>query len=298
MTIVTIILNWNGAHDTLECLKSLKVVEHPGWTHRVLVVDNGSTDDSVNQIQAQYPSIELLVFPENYGFAEGNNRAVASLKDQDVDAVILLNNDTVVDRGAFDCLVQVAKKGSHLHVLMPSLLYYGRTDDRVWYGGGRFIRPWGRVQTLDYLSSDSPFATELFSACCVYVPMPIIREIGLFDPRYYLYMEDTDLALRLNLVNYATLVVPEARVWHKISRSSGGQVSPNALYYLVRNNILLVKTYLSWPARSCAYVYLTLLTVKISWNIHNLPAPMRSDIRQSLTQAWRDAWMSRWGKRR
>lgn len=298
MNVVTIILNWNGKQDSLECLKSLLNIKHPGWSHQILVVDNGSNDGSTEAIKKDFPQVTLIENQENKGFAVANNQALEWGRKNGMNLAILLNNDTVVTREAFDLLVKQAKENNQVGAVVPVIRYYN--SSQVWYAGGKFIRPFGRVEAMRRVISSKPYPVEIFSGCCVLIPMKVLSEASLlFDERYFLYLEDTDLSLRLGQKGYKIWLVPQAVVYHKVSRSSGGNKAPDPIYYQVRNNLLLTRDYSkNLFEYLLGLLYMTALSVKIWLNLFLYGLPNKKAVSLSLFQAWRDFMSLRWGKRR
>ena len=130
-TVSIIVLNWNGKHDTVECLESLSHISYPNY--EVIVVDNGSTDGSVEQFKARYPEITVIENQDNLGFAEGNNVGIRAALQEDTEYVLLLNNDTIVDPRFLDELINVAEREPRVGFAGPKIYYYdgngrGRKD--------------------------------------------------------------------------------------------------------------------------------------------------------------------------
>src|SRR5688572_13158338 len=114
MSIFVILLNWNGKNDTLECLASLQKVTTP---HFIVVVDNGSTDDSVEAIKEAFPSVTLLQNETNLGYAGGNNRGISYALDKGATHLLILNNDTIVDPLFLEAFLETLETHPHIAVL-------------------------------------------------------------------------------------------------------------------------------------------------------------------------------------
>ena len=294
--ICTVVLNWNGVRDTLECLESLSKIEHEVWKNHVLVVDNGSTDGSVAIIRTKFPEVLVLENKENRGFSEGNNQGFTWAIEHKMDFVFVLNNDTVLPRRALDLLVKTALSDSSIGAVMPVIKYYQSRE--IWYAGGRFIRPFGRVSSLTKLISEQVYEVPLFSGCAVLIPVKVLEKVGFFNTRYYLYLEDTDLAMRIREAGYKIVLVPESSIYHKVSRSSGGSVTPNPIYYQVRNNLLLIKEKSSnFVERGLGCGYMILLSSKIILNLFTRRLPQKYLVFRAVVQAWLDFLTGRLGRR-
>jgi len=293
--VVTIVLNWNGGADTLQCLEALSCVETPGWDHVVLVVDNGSTDDSVRMIEDSFPALEVLRNGENLGFAEGMNRGIRWATDRAASHVLLLNNDAIVRP---DSIVRLLSADDGRTGAVVPVVRHASSGD-VWHAGGRVIRPFGRIVPRTAVSTADPFPTEVFSACCVLFPMRVLDEVGGFDARYYLYIEDTDLAMRIRRAGYGIRVVPAAVVDHKVSRSSGGATSPAVTYYLVRNNLLFWR---DWSANRAEYIlgalYMMILSLKMVGNALVRRGESTRQVFTAVRQGWADYAAGCFGPRR
>jgi len=209
------VLNYEGARDTIECLASLRTLSTPV---RIIVVDNGSDDGSVGEIAAAAPSVELVVNASNLGFGAGNNVAIERfLLDEAIEYVWLLNNDTTVEPDTLDTMVAAAD--SHPLVgAVGSVIYYAdrRGDVQTWGGGGYSTRT-GR--TRDAVASVD--RVDYITAASALLRAEALRDVGLFDSRFFFLYEDVDLGVRLHQRGWRVVVAAKSRVWHK-----GGGTSP------------------------------------------------------------------------
>ena len=132
-SVTIIVLNWNGKDLTLECLDSLYKVNYSNYN--ILVVDNKSSDGSVESFHKQYPNISVLELDKNYGYAEGNNRGFKFLNNDKPDYVIFLNNDTIVDKDFINPLISPLISNKNIHQTAPKI-YYQNNKELIWYAGG------------------------------------------------------------------------------------------------------------------------------------------------------------------
>jgi hypothetical protein len=240
-----IILNWNGLADTLECLESLARLDYADY--EVVVVDNGSTDRSVETIRARFPHVALIETGENLGFAEGNNVGLRYALDQAADYVLLLNNDTVVDPGLLTALVKVMERDGEIGVASPLVFHYGVLDE-IWAAGAVINWADGSTQRLrageragkDESICDADFVT----GCALLTKREVVEKTGFLDADYYLYYEEVDWCVRAHKQGYRIVCVPQAKIWHKTSRSIGAS-SPLVSYYMTRNALLLLRKHLA-----------------------------------------------------
>lgn len=254
--VVVVILNWNGKRDTLECLSSVRAINYPSF--EIVVVDNGSTDDSVAAIKAHFPGISVIETGENLGYAGGNNAGMRYAIQQGADYVLLLNNDTVVDRSVLTALTRAAAKIGGDAILAAQIYFYS-DPDRIWYAGARIVRETATTYHEGYRAVDGAaphvdmVETGYASGCAFFIGTSLLARIGLFDERFFLLYEETDLCSRAERVGVKSYVVPDARVWHKISVSFGGMESPTYMYFHFRNRLLWAEKHLRMGPRVMVY---------------------------------------------
>ena len=244
-TVLIIVLNWNGKEDTVECLESLNHISYPNY--EVIVVDNGSTDDSVEQLKARYPEIKVIENQENLGFGEGYNVGIRTALQENTEYVLLLNNDTIVDPRFLDELTNVAELDPRVGFAGPKIYFYdndgrGRRD-RI-NGAGTKLSMWtGRVwhvgeNEIDSGQYDQVRLVDYVIGACLLVKTRVVTEIGLLDSKFFTYWEDVDWCYRGCNAGYTSVYIPQAKIWHKYGASSGG--APN-IYYLIRNRFWFMR---------------------------------------------------------
>ena len=220
------VLNWNGRDLTLDCLSSLEKITYPNV--KVYVIDNGSSDNSVTEIQNQFPDYEIIKLPENYGFSRGNNAGFQLVK-QKADFTIFLNNDTVVDPYFVEPLINEMESNSTVKQATPKI-FYADDLEYIWFGGGK-INLWaGWIRHLGIRQKDSTQFSfnrnvDYATGCCVCMRTEDFESIGMFDESFFMYGEDVDLSLRFREQGGQILFVPESKIWHKVSSSIGAQFS-------------------------------------------------------------------------
>ena len=216
--VACIILNWNGWRDTLECLDALKDCTYPQLT--VIVVDNGSSDDSVARIRAAHPDVLLLESGSNLGFAGGNNIGIRYGLAHGADYLWLLNNDTKPAPDALSALVAKALTDKHIGAV-ASICYYADSPSTVQAWAGSRVNLWigyGRITTQPH--SDDWFHT--LNGTSMLVARIAIEDAGLLDQGFFLYWEDTEFCLRLRKKGWRIAAAPDSRVLHKVNASTGG----------------------------------------------------------------------------
>jgi GT2 family glycosyltransferase len=247
--VTVIILNWNGKADTVECLGSFEHVDYPNY--EILLVDNASTDNSVELFKARYPGIKIMVNPINLGYAEGNNVGIRRAIEDRSDYIMILNNDTVVDPEFMTEMVAAAEEVPGVGFIGPMNYYYdykGRKDI-INFAGGIFSIYRGSTYNIGINEVDRGQYNEIkessyIPGSCVMVKREVIEKIGLIDPEYFTYWEDTDWCIRAVKAGYRSVYVPKAKIWHKIGVQKGKK-NIKAYYYFGRNVFLLVKKHAS-----------------------------------------------------
>jgi len=301
MKLAIIILNYNGKRDTLECLKTVEDLETPSLVTRIkkIVVDNASQDGSLQLIRKKFPKIELIVNKKNLGFAQGNNIGIQWALKKDYDYFLLLNNDTLVDKSLLIHLFKVIKKDKKIAITVPKIYFapgYEYHRDRytpeergrvIWYAGGRI--DWQNVlafhhgvDQVDKGQFNRLEETNFASGCCFLIKRKVLKKVGLFDQRYFLYLEDVDLCQRVKEAGFKIVFVPQAKVWHKNAGSSkvGGGLHD---YYLTRNRFLFGMKFAS-------------LRTKISLFKDGVRILFKG--REEQKKGARDFFLYQWGKRK
>jgi|SRR5215212_575749 len=214
--VYVIVLNWNGWCDTLRCLASVDRLEYPNY--RLLIVDNCSTDDSVDRIRAARPDIFLIQTDKNLGFAGGNNLGIRHALDQGAEYVWLLNNDTVVDSRSLTTMVDLAEEDSRVG-LVGSVLYYMDKPEKVQIWGGAYVYFWyGIVRNREAPTNHSEL--QHIIGASMLIKRALIEDIGLLDERYFMGWEDIDYGFKARNNGWKLKTASASVVWHKVSASS------------------------------------------------------------------------------
>lgn len=246
--VYIIVLNWNGLPDTLACLRSLSNIRYENY--RVCVVDNASTDASVATIRSEFPQVEIIENERNLRFAEGNNVGIRHALAQGAVYVLLLNNDTTVDPGLLQALVPAAEAETEVGMVGPKIYYFDQPD-LIWSAGGEISFWKGKIHHRGLRQKDSEkfdrvAEVDYLTACALLVKRAVIERVGLLDPEYYIYVEDADWCERARRAGFKLLYVPGARVWHKVSASSGGGMTAFKVTNKVRSHFLFFRRYARW----------------------------------------------------
>ncbi|MFR0586599.1 glycosyltransferase family 2 protein [Lactobacillus porci] len=244
MKVYLILVNYNGSKLTEECLDSIHKSEYDEkYEVHVIVVDNGSKVDETVALKQRYKDVIFIRSEDNLGFAGGNNLGIKRALDEGADYVLLINNDTVLDRRMLQLLMKNVKPDT---VVTSKILYYSKPDT-IWCEGG--VIDWkkgnsynGKMGEKDTHNIENYYC-DFTSGCCMMISREIINTIGMLKDDYFMYCEDTEYCLRLKQAGYQIMVVPSATLYHKVSASSGGEDSPFSVYYITRNRLRLVEDY-------------------------------------------------------
>jgi GT2 family glycosyltransferase len=216
-SVACILLNWNGWEDTVGCLTSLSKLNYRNFL--TIVVDNGSSNDSVTRLRDACPEILLLETGRNLGFAGGNNVGIRHAISQRVEYIWLLNNDTEPHPDALTELVNKAASNPRFGAIGSTLMYAHDPNSVQAWGGGR-INVWiGRSFHTLVPQEDGWF--DYITAASVLIPRRALEDVGLLDDGFFLYWEDGDLSFRLRKKGWKLGVAAGSTVLHKEHASTG-----------------------------------------------------------------------------
>jgi GT2 family glycosyltransferase len=225
--VYIIVLNWNGFADTSACLSSLRHLHYSDY--EVIVVDNGSTDDSVSQLRNEFSWITLIETGKNLGFAAGCNAGIRYALAHGGDFVWLLNNDTKVDSEALQALADIARRDSRIGAV-GSAIYCMNEPERIQAWGGGYVNFWlGRSR--HFLKPISNDQIEFITGASMLISRQAIESIGLLDDGFFMYWEDADYCFRLRRKNWKLAVDAQSKIWHKSSSSVGAKSARMDSYF-------------------------------------------------------------------
>ncbi len=248
-----VILNWNSVEVTRACLESLRKSDYPAA--EVIVVDNGSSDSSPDQIACEFPEVRLIRNATNLGFAGGLNVGLCDALQRGSDYLLALNNDTVVAPGFVGEMVRAAEQEPCIGLVSPKILFY-EPSDRIWCAGGIYHRGWSFPKSLGVHRSDNgsynrPKEISFATGCALLIKAAVVRRIGLFDESFFYLFEDLDFCYRARQAGFTAVYTPAAVVWHKdsyVAKKHGGK--PFRDFYAARNAVLFARKVLRpwhWP---------------------------------------------------
>jgi GT2 family glycosyltransferase len=250
--VSAIVLNWNGRDDLIECLESLTKVDYPNL--EVIVVDNASTDDSVDVTRGKF-HVTIVENKQNLGFGGGCNSGLAIASGE---YFLFMNNDVIVDKEFLTELVTVAESNPTIGIAGPKVYNYYRENELCSAGGEislakGVMREFGLFEE-DLGQYDKIRNVDFITGCVMLVKKSLIDAIGAFDEQYFIYLDDVDFCIRASRAGFATVYVPSSKIWHKVS-ATFGYVSPMSFYYSLRNRIIFEKKYASDAQKLIFVVY-------------------------------------------
>jgi GT2 family glycosyltransferase len=226
------VINYNTKNLLKECLLSL-LDESTTFPVTVEIIDNASVDGSIEMVKEAFPQIHLIESKENLGFAKAANLA---LKNASEKYVLILNSDTKLKSGCVEILVGFMEKTPGCAAAGPLLLNFDGSLQRL-YSGRRFLgldgfiahgllgavwpqNPWTREYMMDGWDRSETMEVDWVSGAGVLLRTEAVKEVGLFDENYFMYVEDMDLCYRLKKNSWKTYLVTEAQIFHHIGQAS------------------------------------------------------------------------------
>ena len=243
VSIITI--NWNGKEDTAECLESVKRLDYPNY--EIIVVDNASTDGSVEFLRERFPEITYIENEENVGWTGGCNAGIEYAMKGGVEYVFILNNDIVVDKDCLKELVKVAESDPKIGFVGPRIRSYEEPEKIISQGVSLNYKTLrvkkGEVRDMGQFKGVKD--VNWVDDTVLLVKKSVIEKVGMHDPVYFMYAEDTDWSYRVTNAGFRILYTPLASVWHKHHASSGGGYNSFVAYYQARNYLVFMRKHFS-----------------------------------------------------
>lgn len=236
-SIYALTVNWNRPADTIECIESL--LNQKPIVPEIIIVDNGSTDDSVSILRARFPQIELIASSTNRMFGGGYNMGIRHALEHGAEGIFISNNDAILASDGLEKLLHYTSSDTGL---LAPVIYYSYQPDRIWSLGGR-VNPWTLEKSDDYRNTldrgnwPEILEQDFVTGCGMLLTRNLLESVGLFDEGFTHYYEDMDFCRRTRLAGFHIRVIPQAKMWHKVALSSGGRDSPNERYWMARTSV-------------------------------------------------------------
>ncbi|MCF2681464.1 glycosyltransferase family 2 protein [Faecalicatena contorta] len=236
MKVTIVIPNYNGKHFMEPCLASLE--NQTCRDFRILIVDNASTDGSIEYMKEHYPDIEVIALDKNYGFSKAVN---VGIRHSDTPYVILLNNDTTVDPHYVEEMVRAIEKSPKIFSVSSKMIQMYHPDLIDSAGDLYTLVGWGVCRGNGRPISNYTEADEIFTACAgaAIYRRKVFSRIGYFDENHFAYLEDIDIGYRAKIYGYRNMYCPTALVYHVGSGTSGSKYNSFKVKLSARNNIYL-----------------------------------------------------------
>lgn len=237
--INVLILNWNGEGILNSCIESILTSTYENYS--ITVIDNGSEDNSINDIDKISNKINIIKIGKNLGYSKGYNFAFNKIKNQDDDYYFLLNNDTVINKDTLEMLYLSLKNFGYNNIYSPKII--NSNNDLIWYAGGR-MNPLTNLSYHIGINSNEDIVkyktsvTDFVSGCAMLIEKSLVDSLNGFNEAFNFYYEDIDLCLRAKKkANVKCIFVNDSKVYHKISKSMGGRFSFTKIYYKIISSI-------------------------------------------------------------
>ena len=270
-TVTIIILNYNRPHDTIECINSILDIDYPSYN--IILVDNCSTDDSIEIFNMKLTDFKVYSTPENMGYTGGINFGLKIAEKIPSDYILLLNNDTIVEKNFLSVLVSAIGNDKNVAAACGTILCEHNRNE-IWYAGGEMIK-WrglaahtGKGSEFKSENLKTPVYTTFITGCMILLRWKYLNEIGYEDERFYMYLDDIELSSRIQRKGFKLLYVPNSIIYHKVLNESESSFK---LYYSVRNRLLLISLISTGINKFIAsFYFLSVITLKlIFWKFFN-----------------------------
>jgi hypothetical protein len=234
--VYIVILTLNHRDMTADCLRSVLQMTYPHY--RVVIVDNGSTDGTVEFVKERFPDVTVIANSRNLGFAAGCNVGIRHAMAEGADYVLLLNNDTLVPPDLLDHLIAQALPNAG--ILMPRISYSDEPG-RLWFAGSR--RHWLTLDARDFgpygprqIHDNELCAVDYVFGTAMLIRRAVLERVGLFDEAFFMYYEDMDFCLRVRAAGFELYYVPGVTVQHRVSASTSTH-PPIRYYHKARSSV-------------------------------------------------------------
>jgi len=262
-TVYVVIVNWNGSNDTIECVDSLRKIDYPCFN--ILIVDNGSSPSEVRILHDTLNKYcRIIELKNNLGFAIANNVGIRIAVQNKAQFVLLLNNDTIVDRNFLKELISASLRDHKVGIIGPKIYFY-ENKDRLWYAGGKLNMYLGHKQEglseRDVGQFNTTRKTDYVSGACMLIKKELISTFGLLPKEYFLGWEDIDFCFAARRMGYNCLFVPASVIWHKASVSyKRHNLGYTQVFLGFRNRIIMRFKFLSFP-KFCLFLLIQMTSI-------------------------------------
>jgi len=261
-----VILHFSHKDLTSQCLDSVVKLQITSFKLQTIVVNN-NLKENLDSLKDKFPKITFLESPKNLGFAGGNNIGIKKALKNKNDFILIINNDTILDKNLLVSLVKTAEVKKQSGIIAPKIYFAPDHEfhhDRyqpqergkvLWYAGGlidwqNIICSHRGVDEVDHGQYDMLSETDFASGCAILIKKEVFKKIGFFDEKYFLYLEDVDFCQRAKEAGFKIFYEPKAKLWH-INAGSSAVGSELQDYYLGRNRLIFGLKYASFKTKLC-----------------------------------------------
>lgn len=233
--VYILVLNYNGAKDTIECINSLQKISYNNY--KIVIIDNKSTDNSLCELEQFNSSCIFIKSEENLGYAGGNNLGIKYAMESKADYILILNNDTIVEKDFLSNIINSCEK-DNVSVASPKVYFYDNKRINAFGASKDFLE---RVKNIgenkvDGVDYENDIYVKYIMGCCMLIKTDVIEDVGMFDDKFFMYLEETDLCERINK-KYKIKVCASSKIYHKCGAStkSSSKINYFTEYYFRRN---------------------------------------------------------------
>ena len=240
--VAIIIVNWKQYELTKSCLSTLKSSKFNDF--QIILIDNESNQKDLNDLKNQFDQVKTFTSEKNLGFTGANNIGINYAIKNQFEYVMLLNNDTEIDKNFINPLLKAFQKYKKLGAVQPVIMNFYQ-NKKVWNAGGNLNKFFGYTSVIKkpkYINRKIDWIT----GCCILIKTVVIKKVGLLDENFFAYYEDVDWSIRIKKAGYDLAVVKSSLIYHHGSKaskneSSEGTLSPFVHYLNIRNHIFLLR---------------------------------------------------------
>jgi GT2 family glycosyltransferase len=243
--VCVLTLNWNGKKWLGDCLSSVLTMDYGNF--EVVMVDNGSTDGSVQFVHDNFPGVLVVQTGSNLGYARGFNAGLEFAAQKGAEYFLIINNDTVIDRGALSALVETAQNYPRAGFVTGKVYFYDKPDILQTVGKKEHPIRWNGDH-IGWLEKDAgqyeAVAERIFlDDVMTLVDRRLYNEVGGYDPEFFLQCEEFDWQARAKRESWKFYYTPKAKLWHRVSMSMGGLGNSVGRYYDIRSQMVVIARY-------------------------------------------------------
>jgi len=271
MRVVAVVANWNGGEELLECLDTLAALEPP--LAGVVLVDNGSSDGSLELARERHDAVTVVRNDENRGYGEASNQGAHLALTNGADAVLFVNNDASLLPDTVARLVAAFGEYPGLGIVGPRILLKGEEEGepRIWSVGGQLTWRENLTTLVGHAQADNPrwwstIPVDYVTGCVMLVRREVFEAVGFMDPAYFAYMEDVDYCLRAGEAGFQSACVGQAIAYHRGSASTGGGYTARRKYMMGVNSVWFLRRF-GRTSHWLRFFVFDVLSLPLAWGV-------------------------------